>query len=207
MHVVGGKSPRGHLPLGENPHPTNRVTFSDTCEYALHLKSSNRELVVDEKAPSNLARAGDAVRPAQLLRHRRHHGRARGRDLVSLPPRLARARMDVDRRVHHEGSALESLARVFPGPEHAGGPGPLRDALRGRHPHARADSPEDLRRRGDRDLAGRAAPRRPELPRQSAAPGSPGRADRSEEHTSELQSLRHLVCRLLLEKKKYTAWK
>src|SRR5258705_1287980 len=28
------------------------------------------------------------------------------------------------------------------------------------------------------------------------------RTDRSEEHTSELQSLRHLVCRLLLEKKK-----
>src|SRR5258705_6895970 len=34
------------------------------------------------------------------------------------------------------------------------------------------------------------------LPRQGAA------ASRSEEHTSELQSLRHLVCRLLLEKKK-----
>src|SRR5262245_62512185 len=36
--------------------------------------------------------------------------------------------------------------------------------------------------------------------------GSPGyvwlAAMRSEEHTSELQSLRHLVCRLLLEKKK-----
>src|ERR1039458_10608687 len=29
-----------------------------------------------------------------------------------------------------------------------------------------------------------------------------GQANRSEEHTSELQSLRHLVCRLLLEKKK-----
>src|SRR5262245_64512447 len=28
-------------------------------------------------------------------------------------------------------------------------------------------------------------------------------ARRSEEHTSELQSLRHLVCRLLLEKKKH----
>src|SRR5258705_10181590 len=28
------------------------------------------------------------------------------------------------------------------------------------------------------------------------------RGHRSEEHTSELQSLRHLVCRLLLEKKK-----
>src|ERR1039458_10501989 len=30
---------------------------------------------------------------------------------------------------------------------------------------------------------------------------SPGKTGRSEEHTSELQSLRHLVCRLLLEKK------
>src|SRR5262245_63749122 len=30
----------------------------------------------------------------------------------------------------------------------------------------------------------------------------PREALRSEEHTSELQSLRHLVCRLLLEKKK-----
>src|SRR2546425_6343098 len=30
----------------------------------------------------------------------------------------------------------------------------------------------------------------------------PGRAARSEEHTSELQSLAYLVCRLLLEKKK-----
>src|SRR5438046_9777869 len=31
---------------------------------------------------------------------------------------------------------------------------------------------------------------------------APGRAQRSEEHTSELQSLTNLVCRLLLEKKK-----
>src|SRR5438045_6604452 len=39
-----------------------------------------------------------------------------------------------------------------------------------------------------------------------ALSGFPGRSStllaRSEEHTSELQSLRHLVCRLLLEKKK-----
>src|SRR5205814_8367494 len=34
------------------------------------------------------------------------------------------------------------------------------------------------------------------------AVGAPTPAARSEEHTSELQSLRHLVCRLLLEKKK-----
>src|SRR5262245_64120742 len=33
-------------------------------------------------------------------------------------------------------------------------------------------------------------------------PGVHRRLRRSEEHTSELQSLRHLVCRLLLEKKK-----
>src|SRR5205814_5603092 len=32
----------------------------------------------------------------------------------------------------------------------------------------------------------------------------PAHTARSEEHTSELQSLRHLVCRLLLEKKKYS---
>src|ERR1039458_10647008 len=37
----------------------------------------------------------------------------------------------------------------------------------------------------------------------SAAGGSEGR---SEEHTSELQSLRHLVCRLLLAKKKSMLW-
>src|SRR3989441_5968880 len=35
----------------------------------------------------------------------------------------------------------------------------------------------------------------------TSAPMSPGR-QRSEEHTSELQSLAYLVCRLLLEKKK-----
>src|SRR2546430_12795508 len=37
--------------------------------------------------------------------------------------------------------------------------------------------------------------------------GGPGRAggDRSEEHTSELQSQSNLVCRLLLEKKKKTS--
>src|SRR5258706_1908208 len=35
-----------------------------------------------------------------------------------------------------------------------------------------------------------------------AAPESSKRTSRSEEHTSELQSLTNLVCRLLLEKKK-----
>src|SRR2546425_13351101 len=38
-----------------------------------------------------------------------------------------------------------------------------------------------------------------------AITASPGASMRSEEHTSELQSLAYLVCRLLLEKKKGTA--
>src|SRR5205814_5688249 len=38
--------------------------------------------------------------------------------------------------------------------------------------------------------------------RQSPTAPSSWTCTRSEEHTSELQSLRHLVCRLLLEKKK-----
>src|SRR5438045_4993626 len=41
----------------------------------------------------------------------------------------------------------------------------------------------------------------PELQQLKKKSGVPESA-RSEEHTSELQSLRHLVCRLLLEKKK-----
>src|SRR3989442_7592680 len=42
-------------------------------------------------------------------------------------------------------------------------------------------------------------------PMRSARSGSS--SCRSEEHTSELQSRPHLVCRLLLEKKKHTAYK
>src|SRR5947208_11801082 len=38
--------------------------------------------------------------------------------------------------------------------------------------------------------------------RRRRSPGGKERRDRSEEHTSELQSPDHLVCRLLLEKKK-----
>src|SRR5205814_6059990 len=58
--------------------------------------------------------------------------------------------------------------------------------------------------RADADGAPRGAIFLPQLFNQRALPraGRPGDADdRSEEHTSELQSLRHLVCRLLLEKK------
>src|SRR5690606_39523438 len=51
-----------------------------------------------------------------------------------------------------------------------------------------------------------AAPRKPEPPKAAPAPPPPppkypNNVDRSEEHTSELQSRENLVCRLLLEKK------
>src|SRR5690606_41581918 len=42
----------------------------------------------------------------------------------------------------------------------------------------------------------------PSPPRWAPRPPEPRRNDRSEEHTSELQSRENLVCRLLLEKKK-----
>src|SRR2546425_4895513 len=73
----------------------------------------------------------------------------------------------------------------------------------------------------DRDLStgGDRAPRRPRAGGADSAPAerrrsggpaaassarrlAPASGDRSEEHTSELQSLAYLVCRLLLEKKK-----
>src|SRR5256884_6021421 len=60
-------------------------------------------------------------------------------------------------------------------------------------------SPVPAPLRGPSRAAGTARRKRPGPPRQNrpAAPRS-----RSEEHTSELQSRLHLVCRLLLEKKK-----
>src|SRR2546425_9122393 len=48
----------------------------------------------------------------------------------------------------------------------------------------------------------RSRPARLCVPRGGAPSGDRFRASRSEEHTSELQSLAYLVCRLLLEKKK-----
>src|SRR3712207_8885002 len=62
-----------------------------------------------------------------------------------------------------------------------------------------------LQRRGDAVRALRAGAARG-LPRLGVAEGPlglGGLAQRSEEHTSELQSRQYLVCRLLLEKKKY----
>src|SRR5216684_8304020 len=56
--------------------------------------------------------------------------------------------------------------------------------------------------RSSRSASSRAGIRRSFPPTSSPAP-STGASRRSEEHTSELQSRLHLVCRLLLEKKKH----
>src|SRR5205814_9892184 len=82
---------------------------------------------------------------------------------------------------------------------------PYTTLFRSRQDHRRRVAGRRVRRRPSAHEPGGAA--WPNLPgghavgkpaRRRRRPGHP----RSEEHTSELQSLRHLVCRLLLEKKK-----
>src|SRR2546429_1091456 len=94
-------------------------------------------------------------------------------------------------------STLFPYTTLFRSPDRLG-PGTSGEAGRRR---ARSDRPSEVRglrcgRRADTgsaELCGQAAGRG-ELPLSGA--------NRSEEHTSELQSRLHIVCRLLLEKKK-----
>src|SRR2546422_8609751 len=62
-------------------------------------------------------------------------------------------------------------------------------------PDVPADGDVELLGKRHRHLRGRG-------PRRDERHAHPRRLERSEEHTSELQSRLHLVCRLLLEKKK-----
>src|SRR5205814_8174429 len=72
-----------------------------------------------------------------------------------------------------------------------------------RHPPLLGSPGRDIRRRVDPPHASLRPAARAHDDRQEQGPGVRRAQDRrSEEHTSELQSLRHLVCRLLLEKKK-----
>src|SRR3712207_7319198 len=67
--------------------------------------------------------------------------------------------------------------------------------------HPAADRAVGLRAAGD--VEEEEVDRRPADGRR---PGRPRGVERSEEHTSELQSRQYLVCRLLLEKKKYNVY-
>src|SRR2546422_6311032 len=95
-------------------------------------------------------------------------------------PQVEPPKRDVELRVHRPGEDQVQLAAAYlihqladPGPQHR------LDHTRERVEHTQQD--HDL----------------PVVP-----PAEPRGVPRSEEHTSELQSRLHLVCRLLLEKKK-----
>src|SRR5687768_18263512 len=79
-------------------------------------------------------------------------------------------------------------------------PALLREA-RGTAPHGAGGPPRRLVREGAR-AEERDRRRRPLGVRGAVRMASDAASHRSEEHTSELQSRLHLVCRLLLEKKK-----
>src|SRR3712207_7763316 len=68
------------------------------------------------------------------------------------------------------------------------------------HPGVHAGRPGEAVGRGGDDVEAGLAQRGDA----GEALGAPGAPDRSEEHTSELQSRQYLVCRLLLEKKKHS---
>src|SRR3712207_7794188 len=72
---------------------------------------------------------------------------------------------------------------------------PLHDRLRQAGGARAVEHPERVVERQLRELERRVAGAERLVPREGAV-------DRSEEHTSELQSRQYLVCRLLLEKKK-----
>src|SRR5690554_7792775 len=79
---------------------------------------------------------------------------------------------------------------------------PLRPRSRGVFSENHHDRLLDVSRcRPRRIAAPYPAHRRPDALRGLRRPGAGAAADRSEEHTSELQSRPHLVCRLLLENK------
>src|SRR5690554_7286614 len=71
------------------------------------------------------------------------------------------------------------------------------------HPAPPPTAPRPAAPLGTATLPGPSRPRSSPAGRSDQPPAtSPTDAERSEEHTSELQSRPHLVCRLLLEKKK-----
>src|SRR5687767_15759429 len=82
----------------------------------------------------------------------------------------------------------------------------LHDALPISHLPQRPDAgyiPNHHAQGNDRGVRRQLQPTRPAPPRHRSGACQPVRwRGRSEEHTSELQSLAYLVCRLLLEKKK-----
>src|SRR5262245_29936620 len=183
------------------------------------------------RARLGLAAVGDLrlqapVRRLQLLgalRDRHFERVARGGERVQIGLlRLARDRKSTRLNSSHLGISYavfclttknSAVIRSTAPPTHPISPLPLHDALPiyGRRGAARATRPGGGRRSpppgaGSSTAAPRCAPRPPLRARRARRRARSDRPSatraRSEEHTSELQSLRHLVCRLLLDNKK-----
>src|SRR2546425_5857634 len=151
----------------------------------------------DEPPPGSLSRpVGAQRRRRRRPRSLRHH--CRGLRHGALPDRCG---LRLERRP--PGRRRRRLAALRHRP-----PRERIHFLRARRLRVRHPLPRLAVRRAyrpARDGGGRQVPAPPPAPRrahQRRAPDLRLRARRSEEHTSELQSLAYLVCRLLLEKKK-----
>src|SRR5689334_12449977 len=181
------------------PAPTTR-TFTRRWRRSRDRSSEARDEVVDRDGRERLV--ADRSARAQLERHPRHRllvGRLDDVDEVVAPERRP---LRLDRRAE----LLDLLVDLADA---------LRVVLDGLDPLSRERREHDVGGHGrvvSHRASGRVAPRRgqdvpgvhaPRQPREDAAQGLLALA-RSEEHTSELQSQFHLVCRLLLEKKKNT---
>src|SRR2546422_3956791 len=111
---------------------------------------------------------------------------------------LARCGLSTDRGEERARGAAGGGADVSSrGEKEGSGCGPRRHALARGDRRRRARAHRVRARR-----AGVSVPRVPEVPAQAQEGRRIAGILRSEEHTSELQSRLHLVCRLLLEKKK-----
>src|SRR5437016_5833046 len=135
-----------------------------------------------------MATEGGRPRDHRVRRNRdRRRGRPRGRRDKSA---AESARRDTERaRPRGAGRACDARAHAVVGP----GGGSAAHRIRASRTHARVAA-----RHHRWSSPSSAGHRRSPV----VAHAGPHRPPRSEEHTSELQSLTNLVCRLLLEKKK-----
>src|SRR5690606_28717932 len=121
---------------------------------------------------------------------------------ISQPPGRARRRDDERPR---RPRRAQTARRAHGGPQARGKPAYRCPGLPRRHVHPRlAEAVAVAPPRMGPAIRGPALPRglRPGAPVWSETARHQPRKNRSEEHTSELQSRENLVCRLLLEKKK-----
>src|SRR5437870_2364333 len=193
-HRARAARPRRAEPVGpqHQPRPRARRRRRVACAPAHRgfRVAGRRHAAIDRE------RDGGAA-PAAARRIRARSGAGLVRRGVFAPHR------------HRRGVARRRGCRGGPAPRGGGGAVPHRaGGAQQRRQACRGETgPHRARRRGGGDRHPRSRRRRRLRPgggraRQALGHEDDARARRSEEHTSELQSRGHLVCRLLLEKKK-----